>query len=409
MPHSDESRRAGRSEPPTIPTAALDRDPHGVFRRHRILTPLIKREDGAYVVILAEDVERLATDPRTRQLETELLQSRGVTEGALFDFYKNSMLFSNGPDHRRLRAPLSRVFASRLIAELRPRIRAIAEKLIDSVYAQGEMNFLDQFAAPFPARIISEILGLPETDVPRFTGWVYQLSRALSASFTHEDVPEIDAAAAHLTAYVSELLASRRAAPRSDFLTSYVVAVEQEGNLSPIETLIQIVTVIVGGSDTTRTAMTMQAALLLQHRDQWDAVCQDTALIPGAVSEALRYEPSVGSIPRFTCQDIEVGGYVVPSDRILSLSTLSAMRDPALYAEPDSFNIRRTDHPRRHLVFGAGVHRCLGEVLAKAELEEGLAALVERLPQLRVAGRPPTMFGHAGIRRVDAMRVSWPR
>ena len=124
MPLSDENRRADRSEPPTISTAVLDRDPHGVFRRHRILTPLIKREDGAYVVILAEDVERLATDPRTRQVETELLQSRGVTEGALFDFYKNSMLFSNGPDHRRRRAPLSRVFASRLIAELRPRMRA---------------------------------------------------------------------------------------------------------------------------------------------------------------------------------------------------------------------------------------------------------------------------------------------
>jgi cytochrome P450 len=392
-----------------VTTAALDLDPHGVFRRHRSLTPLIKREDGSYVAILAEDVERLATDPRTRQVETELLQSRGVTEGALFDFYKNSMLLSNGPDHRRRRAPLSRVFASRLIAELRPRMRAIAERLIDSVYAQGEMDFLDQFAALLPARIISEILGLPETDVPRFTGWVYQLSRALSASFTREEVPEIDTAAGHLTDYVSELLASRRAAPRNDFLTSYAVAVEQEGNLSPMETLIQIVTVILGGSDTTRTAMTMLAALLLRHRNQWDAVCQYPGLIPGAVSEALRFEPSVGSIPRFTRQDIEVGGYVVPSDRILSLSTLSAMRDPALYAEPDRFNIRRTDHPRRHLVFGAGVHRCLGEVLARAELEEGLAALVKRLPQLQVAGRPPTMFGHAGIRRVDAMRVSWPR
>jgi cytochrome P450 family 103 len=409
MPHSDESRRADRSEPPTVSIAALDRDPHGVFRRHRILTPLIKREDGSYIAILAGDVERLATDPGTRQVETELLQSRGVAEGALFDFHNNSMLFTNGPDHRRRRAPLSRVFASRLIAELRPRIRAVAEGLIDSVYAQGEMDFLGQFAAVLPARIIGEILGLPETDVPRFTSWVYQLSRALSASFTREEVPEIDTAAGHLTAYVSELLASRRAAPRNDFLTSYAVAVEQEGNLSPIETLIQIVTVIVGGSDTTRTALAMQAALLLQHRDQWDAVCQDAALIPGAVSEALRYEPSVGSIPRFTCQDIEVRGYVVPRDRILSLSTLSAMRDPALYAEPDSFNIRRTDHPRRHLVFGAGVHRCLGEALARAELEEGLAALVERLPHLQIAGRPPTMFGHAGIRRMDAMRVSWPR
>jgi cytochrome P450 len=397
------------SEPPTISTAALDQDPHGIFRRHRILTPLIKRDDGCYVAILAEDVDRLATDPRTRQVETELLQPRGVTEGALFDFYKNSMLFSNGPDHRRRRAPLSKAFASRLIAELRPRMRAVAERLIDSVDVQGEMDFLEHFAAPLPARIISEILGLPETDVPRFTGWVYQLSRALSASFTREEVPEIDTAAAHLTAYVSELLASRRAAPRNDFLTTYAVAVEQEGNLSPIEILIQIVTVIIGGSDTTRTAMTMLTALLLQHRDQWDAVCQDTALIPGAVSEALRYEPSVGSIPRFTHEDIEVGGYVVPRDRVLSLSTLSAMRDPALYAEPDRFNIRRTDHPRRHLVFGAGAHRCLGEVLARAELEEGLAALVDRLPQLQVAGHPPTMFGHAGIRRVDGMRVSWPR
>jgi len=409
MPRSDESRPARRSDPPTVSTAALDRDPHGVFRRHRIFTPLIQREDGAYVAILAGDVERLATDPRTRQIETELLQLRGVTEGALFDFFNNSMLLSNGPDHRRRRAPLSRVFASRLITGLRPRMRAIAHNLIDSVYAQGEMNVLDQFAAPFPAEIVSEILGLPETDVPRFTGWVSQLSRALSASFTREEVPEIDAAAGHLTAYVGELLASRRAAPRSDFLTSYAVEAEQEGNLSPIETLIQIVTVILGGSDTTRVATTILTALLLQHRDQWDAVCRDTTLIPGAVSEALRYEPSVGSIPRFTLQDIEFGDYVVPRDRILSLSTLSAMRDPALYAEPDSFNIRRTDHPRRHVVFGAGAHRCLGEVLARAELEEGLAALVERLPQLQVDGCPPTVFGHAGIRRVDAMRVSWPR
>ncbi len=206
MQRSDDSHSARRSDPPTVSTAALDRDPHGVFRRHRNFTPLIQREDGAYVAILAEDVERLATDPRTRQIETELLQLRGVTEGALFDFFKNSMLLSNGPDHRRRRAPLSRAFASRLITELRPRMRAIAGRLIDSVYAQGEMNFLDQFAAPLPAEIISEILGLPETDVPRFTGWVYQLSRALSASFTREEVPEIDAAAGHLTAYVGELL-----------------------------------------------------------------------------------------------------------------------------------------------------------------------------------------------------------
>jgi cytochrome P450 len=115
----------------------------------------------------------------------------------------------------------------------------------------------------------------------------------------------------------------------------------------------------------------------------------------------------VGSIPRFTLEDIEIDGYIVPRNNILSLSTLSAMRDPGQYADPDRFNIRRTDHPRRHLIFGLGVHRCLGEVLARAELEESLAALVNLLPQLQLAGKPPSVRGHGGIRRIDDVRVQW--
>ncbi|MEJ0039252.1 MAG: cytochrome P450 [Gammaproteobacteria bacterium] len=97
----------------------------------------------------------------------------------------------------------------------------------------------------------------------------------------------------------------------------------------------------------------------------WSAVCLYPALIPGAVAECLRYEPSVGSFPRITLDDIEIGGRIVPRNRVLSLSTLSAMRDPELYADADSFNIRRIDHPRKHPVFGFGVHRCLGEVASR--------------------------------------------
>jgi cytochrome P450 family 103 len=130
-------------------------------------------------------------------------------------------------------------------------------------------------------------------------------------------------------------------------------------------------------------------------------------LIPGAVAEAMRYEPSVGSIPRFTVEEIEVDGYLVPRNAILSVSTLSAMRDESLYADPDRFDMTRADHPRRHLVFGGGVHRCLGESLAKAELEEGLAAITARTPGLRVVGEPPRLIGHSGIRRMTGMNVAW--
>lgn len=166
-------------------------------------------------------------------------------------------------------------------------------------------------------------------------------------------------------------------------------------------------TIIVAGSDTTRGAMVIQAGLLLEHREQWEAVCQDAALIPAAVCESLRYEPSVGSIPRFTVEDVELDGYVIPIGRMLTLSTLAAMRDPAVFAEPDRFNIHRTDLPRKHLAFGGGPHRCLGEALAKAELEEGLAALVARFPGLRLSGNPLSVKGYGGVRRVADLHVSW--
>lgn len=396
-------------EPTVVPTEELEQRPHEVFRHHRPLAPLIRREDGVYIAIRAQDVETLATDPRTRQLETELVFARGVTDGPLFDFFNNSMLLSNGPLHRRRRAPFARVFALKLITELRPRIRAIADELIDRHYARGEMDFIADFAAPIPARVISEILGLPEADIPQFTHHVYNLARSLSSAFSRDDVPELQISAQELSNYVHRLLDERRVNPRVDFLTACMGAVNAANELSPVETIMQIITVILGGSDTTRGAGAIQTSLLLQHRDQWEATCKDPALIPGAVLESMRYEPAVGSFARFTLDEVEIDGWVVPRNRVLSLSTLAAMRDPQVYADPDRFDITRGDHPRRHPIFGAGSHRCLGEALAKAELEEQLAALTQRLPQLQLVGAPPVIRGNGGIRSVRNMRVRWPR
>jgi cytochrome P450 len=392
---------------PTFTSSQLDSDAHGIYRRCRPLTPVLARTEGGYIAIRAADVEHLVTDPRTRQMETESLRARGVTEGALFDFFSKSMLFTNGTDHRRRRAPVSRAFAWQLMAALRPRIRASAEELIDSAGKGRQMNFLDDFCAPFPARIVAEVLGLPREDIARFTGWVYTISRAISASFTRAEIPEIEAAARELTEYTAQLLAARRANPCEDFLTTYVKAVDEAQNLDPLETVGQIMTLIIGGSDTTRTALAVQLALLLEHREQWQAICEEPALIPNAVTEALRYEPAVASVPRFTLEDIELEGCVVPRGQLLSLSTMSAMRDPARYAKPDRFDIHRSERPQRHPVFGGGSHRCLGELLARAELEEALIALSTRLPRLEIAGDPPVLTGHAGIRRINGLHVRW--
>jgi cytochrome P450 family 103 len=402
----DDVPRSAAFEPAPVELRELERDPHGTFRRYRPMTPVLKRDDGVYMAIRAADVEKLGTDPRTRQLETEYIVARGVTAGPLFDFVKYTMLLSNGTEHRRRRAPLARTFGLKMIAELRPRIRTIAADLLDDCVARGGMNFVADYCSLIPARVIAVILGLPAADIPEFTRHVYSLARVFTPAFPSEAIPQMQTSAQKLNLYVEDLLNERSRHPLNDFLTSYLGMIGEPEGLKPLEALSQLVTLIVGGSDTTRTALAIQASLLLQHPQQWQAVCGHHPLIPGAVLESLRYEPSVGSFPRYTLEDIDIDGWVVPRNRILIMSTLSALRDPAACPDPDKFDIARAGSSRRLSVFGAGAHRCLGEALAKAELEEGLAALAARLPDLQLVGAPPVVHGSGGIRRIEGMRVS---
>lgn len=381
-------------------------DPHAGFRRARERTPLFQLDGGLLFATRYRDVSALLTDPRTRQPETEALELRGITSGALYDFFANVMLLSNPPAHPRRRAPVARTFAFKLMDALRPRIRALAHDLIAERKDTGEMEFRDAFASEIPARMIAEILGVPAEETPRFTRCVYTMSRGLGA-FRDEDFPGIEAAAGELYEFVRVQLADRRKTPQDDFLSDYVRAVDEAGQLSEVEIYVQVVALILAGSDTTRTAMTAMLGFLLDDRSQWEALCADPSLAAGAAAEALRMEPPVGAIPRFPLEPIEVGGYPVPTGAFLVLSVLSALRDPDQFADPDRFDIRRADHPRWHLAFGAGAHRCLGEALARAELEEAAIALTEALPDLRLNGARPRVRGHGGIRAVDPLQVAW--
>ena len=381
-------------------------DPHAGFAAHRPKSPVLDFGSGMLLVTRYADVEALMVDPRTRQMETEPLELQGIKGGALHTFYANSMLTSNMPAHKRRRAPASRAFGFKLIQAWRRRIRALMHDLIDAQIDRGEMDFLEAIAAPLPARLTAEILGAPDEDAPRFAAMVYGMSRGIG-SFRPEQFPDIETAAADLHDYVAGLLAARRTAPRDDFLSDYVREVDAAGQLSETETLIQIVTLIIGGSDTTRSGLTALVSLLLQH-GQWQAVCADPSLAEAAVLEGLRYEPPAGSIGRVVTEPLDVGGVPFGAGALLSLSILSAQRDEAVFADPERFDIARTDHPRWSLSFGGGPHRCLGEALARAEMEEALIALAERLPELKLIGDPPELKGHTGIRGITPMQVGWP-
>lgn len=404
---SQGSRSAGSADPPVLTGVEITADPHGVFRFYRERFPFVWHEKGDLIVLRHADIEMLARDPRLRATEVAFPALHGVTDGPLFDLFDQGMLTANGETHRRRRAPFTRAFASRMIADLRPAIRQTAEHLIDLWYDEGEVDFLAQFASPLPATVLATLLGLPAADIPVFTHLVYEVTRFFSLSIRPEEIPEVEPAARELQDYVERTLADRRRSPRDDFLSNFLVAADTAGEMSPSEIIFQVVQLIIGGTDTTRVAMAMQVALLLQHPDQWRAVCEDQDLVPAAVAESMRFEPSVAGNGRITLAEVELGGGTLPAGKMIGLSAMSAMRDERIYEDPDVFDIRRTGQPRLHPIFGWGVHRCIGEALAKAELEETLGVLTRRIPQLQLQ-QPPPIVGYSGIRRIEgAMRVSW--
>jgi cytochrome P450 family 103 len=409
--HSQQDDRSvGR--PPFVSSSELESDPHAVFRHWRERTPVIQREDGACLVLRAADVEALLIDLRTRQIDGALYSRvRGVPPGPLQDLLVASLLMSEGDAHRRRRAPMSRVLAFRAVEALRDTVRSAAESLIDDVEARGriedEIDLMSTFCAPFPPLVMSRLLGAPSDEARAFARWVYQVSPAFAPALPGEDMAAMVEGATRLTAYVEQRLAKAMAgeAPRSDLLENMAAAVAVDA-LTPAEAVAQLVTLIIGASDTTRAAMAIQVGLVLATGQAWSQLGDDPNLARAVVAEALRLEPPVGSVPRFSMEEIALNGATIPAGRLVSLSTLSAMRDPARFSDPDAFVIDRTDHTRWPLVFGGGAHRCIGEALARMELEEGLMALSRRLPGLRLAGPAPKIEGYAGIRHVDGPRVT---
>ncbi len=394
-------------EPLKIDSAISYETPHAYYKSLREKCPVGVTDIGIYVVLKHRYMDMLLDNANTRQFELEGMMLRGISSGPLFEFYRDVMLFSNGDAHKRRRAPMVRTFAYKLMDGVRPRVREIAAEVIESHRGKGPVNFLDAFSRAIPARIIAEIIGAPPGDWEKFSKWVAAAARGIGF-FNNDELPEINAGVAALTAYVEELLSDRRTAPRDDFLTSYAQATAAAGGLNENEIRMQMAGVILAGADTTRTGTASVLSQLLQHPDQWALVCEDPdKWKKAAVEEGLRFDPPVGSVPRFTLRALEIEGVVIPEGSVVSMSVLSGLRDPEVYSDPDRFDIRRTDLPKWNIAFGGGAHRCLGEALARAEMEESIATIARLAPNTVMIGKPPTIKGAAAIRQIDRMEVEF--
>jgi cytochrome P450 len=315
------------------------------------------------------------------------------------------LLISDDPDHKRYRAIVNSVFAQGRIVNMAPTIQRIADELIDDFIEAGECDFVNQFAVLFPTYIVADILGLPRDKYALVRQWSDGIIRIVSRMGTPEEEIEAAKMVLDFRRFIKSMIQSRRVKPEDD-LISLLIAARVEGMqpLSDVEIAPSAFEIAVAGNETTRNTLMSGIVQLLRHPDQMQALIDDPALTPGAVEELLRYETPATSMWRVATADTSLGGTAIPKGAALLLRYDAGNRDPAKFEMPDVFDIRRKN-AHQHVAFGGfGVHRCLGQMLARKELAIGFNTLLARLKNLRVLDGSDTAYWpglmHRGISSV---------
>ncbi|MEV6974015.1 cytochrome P450 [Kitasatospora sp. NPDC093806] len=341
----------------------------------------------ALLVTRYEDVTAVLGDDRfSRARYTELARP-------LFARATDSVLLAtaDAPDHTRRRRAILPAFTARQVRRLRPRLAALAEQLLDDLTAgaeHGRADLVGGYTVPFPMRVICELLGIPVTDSAMLRREVDILMS--TSGHSREDVA---AAQGRVDEYFAALVAAKRQAadrgePADDLLTVLATRPEDdpERSLSTREVVALGSGMLMAGYETTGNSFAMCVLLLLRHPGLADELRAHPARIPAAVEEMLRFTSlnNTGGAPHLVTEDTVLGGCPVAAGRIVVPLTDAANRDPAVFADPDTFDPGRPD-TAAHLAFGYGRHLCLGAELARAELQIGVEALLRRFEVLELA------------------------
>jgi cytochrome P450 len=355
--------------------------------------------DVATVVTRYDDARAVMADPRfSRDLARDGAARLSTTEdGGLFNRRRTSAAgIRQGRGHMRWRRLLSGWFTLRKMELWRPRIQAMTDDLLDAMLAKGPPGNLSAgLALPLPVRVICALVGAPAVDQDRFAHW----SRVM-LTLTRYTQDEVDQAYREFNAYVSDMIDRNRADPGDDLLSELTQITDAEdGRLSREELIATVRALLLAGHETTSNMIAIMTAMLLADRSRYEDVVDDPDLVPGTVEEVLRLDSTLsvlGGVPRFCTEDVELSEVTVPAGSTVIPHIPAANRDRARFAHPDRFDPRR-ENSAQHLAFGAGPHYCLGQPLARLELQVVLSTLTRRLPGLRLRDHPDSLRLRTGM------------
>ncbi len=393
--------------------AAFYRDPYAFYDAVHAASPAFFWDNyGHWCFAGFKDVNTLLRDKRFgRQIlhlmsREELGMPPPKPHTAAFDqTEKYSLLTLEPPDHTRLRMLVNRAFVSRNVEQLRPRIERLANELIDGFEAEGRVELLKAFAAPVPAVVIAEMIGMPADMAMQLVDWSNRMVAMYMFGVTHETELDANQASIEFMDYVRSVIAERRRQPREDLLTHMLTAEVEGEKLSEEEVISTTILLLNAGHEATVHTTGNGVKAILESGLDPKALFAGEKQTEATVEECIRFDAPLHMFTRYALQDVTLeNGLSFRQGETIGLMLAAANRDPARFSDANRFDPFRTDG--QNVSFGAGIHFCIGAPLARIELQVAMKTLFDRLPGLRLAEEPQykNIYHFHGLERLE---VEW--
>jgi pimeloyl-[acyl-carrier protein] synthase len=360
----------------------------------------------AWVVTRYTDIvtvlSRLSAD---RTLTPEKLDTMGLAAlNPIIEVMARQMLFRDPPAHTRLRSLCAAAFTPGRVAVLREHIQDIADRLIDGFIGKGSADIVNDLAAPMPAIVTAEMLGVPVSDHEKLKQWSIDFAEILG-NFQHEPdrVKRVANSVREMTEYFRAAIHQQETDPHEGLVNSLVQAQVDGVRLTEEEIIANCILTMIGGQETSTNLISSGLLTLLQHPDQTRILLADPSLIPSAVEELLRYESPIQHTARVAQEDFLLGGKLIRRGQTVVAVLAAGNRDPERFPNPDLLDVRRGD--KGHLAFGWAAHFCFGAPLARIEGQIAFSTILRRLKHLALASEDFVWRENFGLRGLSGLPV----
>jgi len=377
-----------------------DGPPHELFKQMRDEAPVRWDPEGFWSVTREADVA----------VASRYFETYSNYEGGIFlnpdqvnplDVNRNLLLFKDPPEHTKYRKILQTAFVPNSVRKLEPQVRALITRTIDAVIEAGECDFVADIAVPIPLGVLAELMGLPAEDIPKLKRWTDEIEAAQISPESAAALPTLG----EMSTYLMEQIGAQTEAGADSLVTTLLAAEVDGERLTDTEILVFFALLVFAGNDTTRNTASNGMLALLEHPEQWRALCEQPELIPHAVEEILRHTSVVNYFARTATRDTELGGQRIAKGDKVVLWYTSASRDERACPHAQRFDIGR-EEINHHAFGGGGRHFCLGAGLARLELKVLFEELTRRMPRVRLKG-PVERLRSSWANSLTSLPIEW--